>query len=272
MKKNIKPPSDWYLAEMENNNSLNLKNRRKKLIILRWLAVTSHHSIMPVLAHDTQRSPQPEASPRVFLERQGPNGGTRANPWMHVENHISDWIDCIIPFSFTRCYANSNVFGWTSCPSGRQHDASLGCIQGRRHQTSKATSHKASEKGSDRMDWGPPPSPRHPKIQANFIPSNIIEGRSKALTDVPWFSQWKTIFRAFLLGWMMHRCSQVSTMHANKTCNTSRAHLRRNAWASHFELLHFHTFLRELAWNVLPAGPDQTWPPYHIAMDLAEYD
>ena len=172
------------------------------MIILRWLAVTSHHSIMPVLAHDTQRSPQPEASPRVFLERQGPNGGTRANPWMHVENHISDWIDCIIPFSFTRCYANSNVFGWTSCPSGRQHDASLGCIQGRRRQTSKATSHKASEKGSDRMDWGPPPSPRQPKIQANFIPSNIIEGRSTALTDVPWFSQWKTIFRAFFwVGW-----------------------------------------------------------------------
>jgi hypothetical protein len=27
-----------------------------------------------------------------------------------------------------------------------------------------------------------------------------------------------------------------------------------------------------LAWNVLPADPDQTWPPYHIAMDLAEYD
>ena len=200
MKKNIKPPSDWYLAEMENNNSLNLKNRRKKMIILRWLAVTSHHSIMPVLAHDTQRSPQPEASPRVFLERQGPNGGTRANPWMHVENHISDWIDCIIPFSFTRCYANSNVFGWTSCPSGRQHDASLGCIQGRRRQTSKATSHKASEKGSDRMDWGPPPSPRHPKIQANFIPSNIIEGRSKALTDVPWFSQWKNYIQGLFVG------------------------------------------------------------------------
>ena len=82
----------------------------------------------------------------------------------------------------------------------------------------------------------------------------------------------KNYIQGLFLGWMMHRCSQVSTMHANKTCNTSRAHLRRNAWASHFELLHFHTFLRELAWNVLPADPDQTWPPYHIAMDLAEYD
>ena len=44
---------------------------------LRWRAVTSNHSIIPVLPDDTEHSPEPGGSPRVFLERQEPKGSTR---------------------------------------------------------------------------------------------------------------------------------------------------------------------------------------------------